>query len=69
MKTLSLALLLPVLLCAQEQPTAASKPASGQSASAPAVDSALAADIHRLLEDAEMMQLLAQQVKAPPLVS
>jgi hypothetical protein len=62
MKTLALALLLPVLLCAQEQPATASKSASGQSAPAPAVDPALAADIHRLLKDAGMMQLLAQQI-------
>jgi uncharacterized protein len=62
MKTLALALLLPVLLRSQDQSSSASKPVSGQSAGAPAVDPAFAADIHRLLEDAGMMQLLAQEV-------
>lgn len=62
MKTLALALLLPALISAQVQPNAASKPAPGQSAAAPAVDPALAADIRRLLDDAGVMQLIRQQV-------
>jgi TonB family protein len=61
MKTLALLFLLSTFAVAQEQPTPPSAGASAASAPAPAVDPALAADIHRLLDNAGMMQLLRQQ--------
>jgi TonB family protein len=63
MKTLALALLLPVLGLAQEQSnSAAANPVSGDSVGSPAVDPALAADIRRLLDDAGVTELMRQQI-------
>jgi TonB family protein len=62
MKTLALTLLLTVFARAQEPSHAGSKPVSSPSAGTPAVDPAMAADVHRLLEDAGIFELLRQQI-------
>jgi TonB family protein len=64
MKTLALASFLPLLLATQEPPRPAPEAAADAAKTAPALDPALQADIHKLLDEAGLMQLVRQQIDA-----